>query len=135
MTAMKRLTLIGFATCLLLPGLLTGCARQENNQSSTNDNAPQNSNSPAATAASGTPLSVQQVPFSPPASSTAAKPAQTPENQAPAAASATGRVPKLVAPEKRVNFGKQPQDKNLVRAIAIRNGGKADLKIESVVPS
>jgi len=45
------------------------------------------------------------------------------------------RAPKLVAPEKQIDFGKQPQNKNLVRPIVIKNGGRADLNIESVVPS
>ena len=44
-------------------------------------------------------------------------------------------MPKLVAPAKKIDFGKQPQDKSLVRAITIKNGGRADLNIESVVPS
>jgi hypothetical protein len=61
-------------------------------------------------------------------------PASKPPAPAAAAASNTP-APKLVAPEKRVDFGKQPREKSLVRAIAIRNSGKADLKIESVVPS
>ena len=56
-------------------------------------------------------------------------------DKAVSASNASGREPKLIAPEKRIDFGKQPQDKNLVRAIAIRNGGSADLKIESIVPS
>jgi len=45
------------------------------------------------------------------------------------------RSPKLVVPEKRLDFGKQPQDKTLIRAIAIRNGGQGVLNIESVTPS
>jgi hypothetical protein len=48
---------------------------------------------------------------------------------------ATGRPPKLVVPEKRLDFGKQPQDKTMVRAIPIRNGGLSVLNIESVTPS
>jgi len=46
-----------------------------------------------------------------------------------------GRSPKLVAPDTKINFGKVPQEKTLIRAIAIRNAGKEDLKIESVAPS
>lgn len=46
-----------------------------------------------------------------------------------------GGSPKLVVPEKRLDFGKQPQDKTMVRAIPIRNGGLGVLNIESVTPS
>jgi len=56
-------------------------------------------------------------------------------NAAKAAIAGDGRAPKLIAPEKKIDYGKQPQDKTLVRAINIRNGGRADLNIESVVPS
>jgi hypothetical protein len=56
-------------------------------------------------------------------------------NTANGLAAGNARAPKLVAPEKKIDFGKQPQDKTLVRAIPIRNGGRAVLNIESVVPS
>ena len=41
----------------------------------------------------------------------------------------------MVVTDKQIDFGKQPQDKNLVRAIVIKNGGRGDLNIESVTPS
>jgi hypothetical protein len=41
----------------------------------------------------------------------------------------------LIAPSKRLEFGKQPQDKTLIRAIVIKNGGRANLNVESVTPS
>jgi hypothetical protein len=37
-------------------------------------------------------------------------------------------------PGAKIDYGKQDQGKTLVRAIAIKNGGRADLSIESVVP-
>ena len=41
----------------------------------------------------------------------------------------------LVSQEKELDFGKQPQDKTLVKAIRIKNGGSVPLNIESVAPS
>jgi len=46
-----------------------------------------------------------------------------------------GKAPKLELPQAKIDFGKQEQGKTLNRAIAIKNTGKADLNIESVVPS
>ena len=79
-------------------------------------------------------------PSEPKAAGDAAKPAEThpaDRNANPANAASAGAVrsPKLVAPEKKIDFGKQPQDKTIVRAIAIRNGGRAVLNIDSVTPS
>jgi hypothetical protein len=74
---------------------------------------------------------VQQIPAPPAAKSAAAGNA----NAANGLAAGNARAPKLVAPEKQIDFGKQPQNKNLVRPIVIKNGGRADLNIESVVPS
>lgn len=78
----------------------------------------------------GTPLAVQPIP----------KPAEKPaanSNSHPAVALAApgGKAPKLVAPAAKLDFGKQPQDKTLVRAIVISNRGTDSLKIESVTPS
>jgi len=41
----------------------------------------------------------------------------------------------MVSQEKDLDFGKQPQDKTLVRPIRIKNSGNATLNIESVSPS
>jgi hypothetical protein len=38
-------------------------------------------------------------------------------------------------PVRKIDFGKQRAGKSIVRTITIKNTGKADLKIESVVPS
>lgn len=44
-------------------------------------------------------------------------------------------LPKIVVPVKKINFGKQPQDKLLTRTFVVRNSGKSELKIEAVEPS
>ncbi len=126
--------------------LLPACSAPPENSASSNSNGPQQANSnsqeqpiaqsnaPSATP-SPSPLTLQQLP--PPAPR--AKPAE--KAMAAAAANAnkaptdSGGSPKLVVPEKRLDFGKQPQDKTMVRAIPIRNGGLGVLNIESVTPS
>lgn len=154
---MKRLNLEFYAVLLVLIALLAGCSGPAENSGASNANAPQqqaNANSaaqpqiaqaappeiaqaaPPAVAPSPAPPTVQQIP---PPSAPAAKPATAGDANAAKAANASGaantRAPKLIAPEKKLDFGKQPQDKSLVRAIPIRNGGRADLNIESVAPS
>ncbi|HSE96907.1 MAG TPA: hypothetical protein VLD57_01470 [Blastocatellia bacterium] len=44
-------------------------------------------------------------------------------------------APILQVPVTKIDFGKQPKDKTITREIALRNVGKSELKIESVVPS
>jgi hypothetical protein len=58
-------------------------------------------------------------------------------NPASKAASAHVDGPKLlvVSQDKDLDFGKQPQDKTLVRPIKIKNSGNVALSIESVSPS
>jgi hypothetical protein len=141
---MKHRSLGPYIALLLLVVLLAACSGPA--ESSSNGNAPQQANSnstdksaapqsdnPAAPS-NATPLAVQPIP-SPPAKSAeaAAKPADKPPAGTSIASNA--RLPKLMAPEKKIDFGKQPKDKTLVRAISIRNGGQADLNIESVTPS
>jgi len=46
-----------------------------------------------------------------------------------------GSEVQLILPEKRLDFGKQPQDKTMIRAIPIKNGGLSVLNIDSVTPS
>lgn len=138
--AMKRLNLNPYAALLVLVALFSACSGPAENSGSTNTSAPQQANSnsapqppiaqgnaPAA-APSPVPLAVQPIP-PPPA------PAEKAANAANASAADNARVPKLVVSEKKIDYGKQPQDKTLVRAIVIKNGGRADLSIESVVPS
>lgn len=120
-----HIALLGFVV------LLSACGGPAENSATSNSNTPQqaNSNSQQSLAQGNSPLIPLPVVVQPPDSTANA-------NAAKAAATASGtHVPKLVAPTEKVNFGKQPQDKTIVRAIAIRNGGKADLNIESVTPS
>ncbi|HJQ23118.1 MAG TPA: hypothetical protein VKA60_04325 [Blastocatellia bacterium] len=124
--------------------LTAACAAPDNN------NAPANSNSaPAAEAANAntptaqpaTPLTTIPPPAAAPAppppqpataqpsTATAAKPAEKP------AAPAAGPKLLMISQEKDLDFGKQPQDKTLLRPIRIKNGGTQPLNIESVTPS
>jgi hypothetical protein len=52
----------------------------------------------------------------------------------PATKEVAAKAPKLVAPSKTIEFGKQPQATTIVRNFQIRNTGNAELKIESVTP-
>jgi hypothetical protein len=135
---MKTSIIIEYAVVLVLAALLSACAGPNGDSGSSNANAPQqaNGNTPPST-----PLALQTLPPpQPKADGDSVKPAEKPAadrnaNTANASSASSVRAPKLVAPEKKIDFGKQPQDKTLVRAIAIRNGGRAVLNIESVVPS
>lgn len=66
-------------------------------------------------------------------------PATAPQAAAPTTAIAeqvrTSGLPKIVVPVKKINFGKQPQDKLLTRTFVVKNTGKSELKIEAVEPS
>lgn len=136
--------------------LMAGCSAPPDNGSATsNNNAPAsataNANATAVTgqpatppvatappAASPTPA-VQPVPATQPMpatvkpTETAAKPAAKENKESAAPVSGPKLV--LVTQEKDLDFGKQPQDKTLVKAIRIKNGGKAVLNIQSVTPS
>lgn len=134
---------ITYAVLLALIVILSACASREESSAPPNGNTPQANSNAAAPAdpqpsearpnpSTTPPLTVQTLPPPPAKTSENASKADKPSV---ASTAASGREPKLIAPEKRLDFGKQPQDKNLVRAIAIRNGGNGDLKIESIVPS
>jgi hypothetical protein len=145
--AMKRLNMKPYAALLVLVALISACSGPVENQGSSNTSAPPqqaNSNSapqpqiaqsnpPAAAPGPAPPPTVQQIP--PPPAPAAKSAANSNANAANALGVGNARAPKLVVPDKKIDFGKQPQDKNLVRAIVIKNGGRADLNIESVVPS
>jgi hypothetical protein len=146
--AMKRLNLTPYAALLLLVALVSACSGPAENSGSTNTSAPQQANSnsapqpqvargnPPAAAPNPAPLTVQQIPPPPPpAEKSAAEGRAKAPNAAKASAAEHVRAPKLVVSEKKIDYGKQPQEKTLVRAIVIKNGGLADLNIESVVPS
>lgn len=143
---MKRLNLKPYIALLVLAVLLSACSGSPENSGSSNTSAPAaqaNNNSapesqtaeanPPSADPNSTPPAVQPIP-PPPAPNekpAAARDAKAAKPSVPANA----HTPKLVVPDKTIDYGKQPQDKSLVRAILIKNGGLADLSIESVVPS
>ena len=132
---MKRLNLITYAGLAVLVALLSGCSAPEETSGSSNTNGTQ-ANSNAASEpqiAQGNAPAVQPIPTPPVAPSVGAANANA--AIAPASAADSVRAPKLVVSAAKIDFGKQPQDKTLVRALVVKNGGREDLKIESVVPS
>jgi len=140
---MKRSMFITYAVLFALIALTSACASHEESSAPSNSNS-QQANSNAAPPADPQPSDARPNPSTtppltvqtlPPAPGKPPENVSKPDKTAVASNAASGREPKLIAPEKRLDFGKQPQDKNLVRAIAIRNGGSADLKIDSIVPS
>ncbi|HWO00919.1 MAG TPA: hypothetical protein VNS63_16790, partial [Blastocatellia bacterium] len=54
-------------------------------------------------------------------------------SQPPTASRASG--PRLILPLGNIDFGNVNQGKSLTRNLVVKNAGKADLNIESVVPS
>jgi len=132
---MKPSVIALYMALLASPALLSGCSGPPDNSASSNNNAAQQANNNSSQQAKAqnqlpsptteTPLKVQPIPPPTPANA----------NTNTATPSASGRQPKLVAPEKKLDFGKQPQDKTFVRAIHIKNAGQAALNIESVTPS
>jgi hypothetical protein len=142
MSSMKYPQVKPYAIFLVLAALLSACAGPTENAGSPNANAPQQANSnssPQPQVAqsidpSAPPLTVQPMP--PPVPKAGGDTTKAAEKSANGSApTPDGRAPKLVAPDTKINFGKVPQEKTLIRAIAIRNAGKEDLKIESVAPS
>lgn len=134
---------ITYAVLFALIALTSACASHEESSAPSNSNS-QQANSNAAPPADPQPSDARPNPSTtppltvqtlPPPPGKAAENVPKPDKAAATASTTAGREPKLIAPDKRIDFGKQPQDKNLVRAIVISNGGKADLKIESIVPS
>ena len=134
---MKRLKLNYYAAMLVI-SIFCACSAPSENTGDSNSNASAQANNNSG----GQPQIAQN---SPPATAPVvpqpeplAKPTIVGNSNAAGAptAAATGtKVPKLVLSDKKVDFGKQPQEKTLIRAIVIKNGGRADLKIDSVVPS
>jgi len=142
---MKHVNLEPYLALLLLVSLFSACSGSAENSGATNGSAAEQANnnsapqsqvaegtSPAG-AASTAPPTVQPIPIPPPV---VAKPAANSNaNAATVETPGNARAAKLVVPAKKINYGKVPQEKTLVRAIVIKNGGLADLNIESVVPS
>lgn len=132
--AMKHSILKQYALLVVLGLVLSACSGPVENGRSSNTNsaqAPSNSNSVAQpnVAQNGTPTPVPT-----PAPTDKAAPSQN-ANSAAAAPAPDARAPKIVLSDKKIDYGKQDQGKTLVRAIAVKNGGKSNLNIESVVPS
>lgn len=145
--AMRRWNLNPYAALLVLVAFFSACSGPHENSGSPDTSAPQQANSnsaplpqsaqseaPAAAPVTALPA-VQPIPPPLPAEKSDAAVNANVANAANASAVDSARVPKLVVAEKKIDYGKQPQEKTLVRAIVVRNGGRADLKIESVVPS
>jgi hypothetical protein len=142
MTAMTHSISKKYIALLSLVILLSACAHSAEDSASANANSAQQANSNSQQPiAQGTPSDASPS-VAPPAVQAIPAPATPPQPQAtvngnPAAPSpaANAREPKLIAPTKRLEFGKQPQGKSLIRAVTIKNGGRANLNIESVAPS
>lgn len=145
---MKRLNLNPYAALLMLVALFTACSGSDEHSATSNSNVTQQANSNAAAqpqvaqdnapvvAPSPAPPAVQSIPpLPPPAGREAAMANQSAADAKNASTATNARVPKLVVPDKKIDYGKQPQGKTLVRAIVIKNGGRADLNIEAVVPT
>jgi len=127
---------------ILFTACLTGCSSGAN-QASSPANAPSdaNANSSASVAQNATPLApsgqpsvVAPVPPAQPATKPEAKPAANTNAAHPGATSKTA-APKLILPLVNIDFGSVSQGKSLTRNLIVKNTGKADLNIESVVPS
>jgi hypothetical protein len=139
-----RRTRLFLATLVLMIG--AGCATSQlRTQGNNNGSSQPNQSGQPVTAENGTPQannptgpSVEPAPKpqgeTEQAASNSAAPAKPVTDLAPAVTPAA-KAPKLVVPASTLNFGKQPQDKKLLRTISIRNSGSADLHIESVAPS
>ncbi|MEW6206828.1 MAG: hypothetical protein AB1631_00570 [Acidobacteriota bacterium] len=111
---MKK-ALLMFCVLIIASALMSGCSSAPDESSAEKPQpAAQVDNTPA------------------PVTTSSAVVASAPPASAPAA---TGPQPKLFVPVRKIDFGKQRAGKSIVRTIAIKNMGKADLKIESVVPS
>ena len=139
---MEQSTLTKCIALLGLVVLLSACARSPENTATSNGNsalqANGNSQQPVAQSTPADPspsVGTPTVQAIPPPAAPVQPQATVNGNPAKPAPSPNERAPKLIAPAKRLEFGKQPQDKTMVRAIVIRNGGRADLKVESVTPS
>ena len=127
---------------ILFTACLTGCSSGANHASSP-ANAPSdaNANSSASVAQNATPLApsgqpsvVAPVRPAQPATKPEAKPAANTNAAHPGATSKTA-APKLILPLVNIDFGSVSQGKSLTRNLVVKNTGKADLNIESVVPS
>ena len=137
---MKKLYIVP----ILISVLMAGCSSGANQASSPPNDANANASSPVAqggppTASSSQPTIATPVAPVPPAPKSEANPAATAAAQPAAPATTPGATaagaPKLVLPLSNIDFGSVYQGKSLTRNLVVRNAGKADLNIESVVPA
>ena len=141
---MRKLYFLPF----LLALLMAACASPKEESSSTASqqaNASANTNASPGASNGQQPINVPSPdvglpqPQTPPNGSPAVKPVPLPESatvtEGTPKPEPTGPAPKLLVPTKEIDFGKQPKDIALTRSILIKNGGKADLEIQSVSPS
>jgi predicted lipid-binding transport protein (Tim44 family) len=138
------------AIFILLLVLMASCSAPSENGEKANNNSAQPTSAATSeppVAQSGTPTATsdgnvstaqppapQSAPAQPSGSSTG-DPSKPVEKAATATAAAKDRAPRLLVPDKKLDFGKQSQDKTLARTFRIKNVGNADLQIESVTPS
>lgn len=136
---------------ILLLALMVSCSAPPENGEKANNNSAQRtgaatsepsvaqSGTPTATSNNANPSTAQPPVAQPAPAQPASKPANDsakPDTKAASdSAAAKERAPRLFVPDKKLDFGKQPQDKNLARTFPIKNVGSADLLIESVTPS
>ncbi len=114
---------------ILITMLMTACSSPEDTSSSNNNaSQPANSNTAPLVAMRDSPVIPNNSNVSPPPVK-----GKSPTTQ-PVAGAPTDKAPKLVAPTKTIEFGKQPQGKTIVRTFQIRNAGNAALQIENVQP-
>lgn len=148
-SAMKNHLKLIYIAPVLLALLMSACSSPDDTSNHNAEPTANNNTAPPPVAQTAPPtnstpsLAPPQVPFqpAPPAVKATAQNANAAANPPAAqtankpAASKTG-APKLavLTKDKGLDFGKQPQDKSLVRAIQIKNAGTAELKIETVAP-
>jgi hypothetical protein len=132
---------------ILLPMLMmVGCSSGANQASAPPNDANANASPPVAQGAPSADSNSQPTvatPLAPvpplkpdakPAANAAAKPG-APANPITPGGTARAGAPKLILPFSNIDFGSVYQGKSLTRNLVVRNAGKADLSIESVVPS
>jgi hypothetical protein len=148
-SAMKNHLKLIYIAPVLLALLMTACSSPDDaNNHNAEPTANTNTSPPVTQTAPPTTPSLVPPPVplpptpAPPAVKSNAPNANTAAANPPAAQAAnkpaagkTG-APKLavLTKDKGLDFGKQPQEKSLVRAIQIKNTGTAELKIETVAP-
>jgi len=139
---------------IVLGAMLLGCfacAHQEENGATSKDTNKPNPPSAAQPSTSvpksspGTATAVAPIDDQRPtaiepqaAAQAATLPPLKPETVVAATSPATtppGLAPKILVASTKMDFGKQPGNKTIQRAIIVRNAGKSNLNIESVTPS